>query len=124
MDALDIYNIIRKLAKDSYSQQDYTFLKELRIPFFKNNRELSSIQRTYISYLMFYANLNMDVALGDAPEKIFECEIFEDAYSTFKRNESVKRTKKQKKELDEPPTLNSKGQPQTKAERSIGWVFK
>jgi len=124
MDLLATYQTIRRIAKEDLAQQDFAFFKDLRIPIFKNSRDLTSIQRVYLSYLMFYGNLNLDVALGDAPEKIFECEIFEDAYSTFKRNESVKKTKSSKEDLEKVRKKSTFEQKETKAERPIGWVFK
>lgn len=125
MDILEVYKIVRKLAKTNYAQQDYTLVKDLQIPLFINKRDLSCIQRVYISYLMFYSNLNMEVAMGDAPERIFDNETFEDAYSIYKRKDSQKKTKKSKEDITPPtPKLNSVGQEQTQAKRTIGWVFK
>lgn len=110
-----IYELIRVLAKTDKYQALYSQAKELRLKIFKNEFNFTDKQLTFLNYLSFYASLNLDVALGDVGEEIFEHEIYEDAYAFFKNRER----KKDKKLSDNQETKNLKDTGNTST-----WIFK
>jgi hypothetical protein len=92
-------NTIRKLAKQIEMQNTFSACKELpSLKLFENDKNLSRIQQIFLSYLFFYYNINMDIALKKVSEKILNSNTYEDAYSYYKR-EKVEETKG-KKERD------------------------
>jgi len=92
-------NAIRKLAKTIEAQNIFCSCKELSsLKLFDNDKDLSRIQQMYLSFLFFYYNLNVDVSLKKVSEIIFSSEIYEDAYSYYKR-EKIEESKG-KKERD------------------------
>jgi len=88
---------IRALAKKIENQNIYVACKEIpTLKLFNNDKDLSKLQCIYLSYLIFYYNLNMEVALKKVSKKVFDNEIFEDAYSIYKQNkkEDIPKNKK------------------------------
>jgi hypothetical protein len=105
-------SIVRKLAKANTYQNLFSLAKETNIDLFENKRDFSAIQLLFLNYLAFYYNLNMDIYLGDVDEKVLENEIFEDAYSFYKRtkNTDIKNMTREK--------------PKNNLIPSTKWVFK
>ena len=94
-------SVIRTIAKDSYWQSLYTLAKEFHTNLLENSRDYTPIQFTFISYLEFYSSLNMDVAMGEVTDIVFEDELYEDGYAMY-RNKSRKDKKKLKAPTEEP----------------------
>ena len=78
--------IIRKLAKKTDHQNTFLAAKDGLISLFDNEKELSKIQQVYLSYLYFYHDLIVDVYSNKLNEKIFDEDIYEDAYMEYRRN--------------------------------------
>lgn len=83
---MDTYRILRQLAKSVEMQNLFIAAKDLsQISLFKNREELSKIQSIFLNYLYFYDNLNKDIIMYNLSEKILLNEIYEDAYTIYKR---------------------------------------
>ena len=92
-------NLIRKLAKETESQNSFSACKELHsLKLFENDKDLSKIQHIYLSYLFMYYNLYMDIALKKITDIVLKNEIYEDAYMYYKKEK--KEDKKEKKDHD------------------------
>lgn len=113
----EIFKTVRKLAKTNYYQMLYMQAKELHIKLFKNDSELSHLQISFLSYLLFYHNLYTDIAMKDVDELVTENEIYEDAWVYYKHN------KKPKEELKPDSTL-AKQKYKAELKDSFQWVFK
>jgi hypothetical protein len=88
---------LRKLAKRIDNLNLFTAAKEINnIRLFKNEMDLSLIQKNYLSYLYFYYNLTMDIMRKEVSEKVLDNEIFEDAYDYWKSNKKQKKDKRNK----------------------------
>ena len=111
-----VYELVRKLAKNPYYQSIYGQAKEIGVRLFKNETDLTKLQVTFLGYLAFYADLNLDVYMGEVDEIIFDDFIYEDAYAYYKRQE---RTKKK----SSTPSVIHPGK-QTEKGNSFSWVFK
>ena len=83
-----LYVILRQLAKTHEYQSLYSTAKELHFKIFKNDRDLTDIQFTFLSYLNFYATIFMDIYLKEIDEKVLEHIIYEDAYIHYKNKAS------------------------------------
>lgn len=87
---MNYYELIRKLAKETYSQNIFTASKEIYgIRLFKNKYNLSKIQQIYLSYLYFYDNINKDLIIEKISKHIFDSDIYEDAYMLYKRERKI-----------------------------------
>ena len=107
-----IISLIRRIAKNSHYQTLYSFCKESGgLKLFKNDRELSDIQMTFLRYLGFYASLYLDVALGDVEDRIFENEIYEDSYALYRNKKDKKEDLNQNKRKEDFVTTSR-------------WIFK
>ena len=115
MDAGDIFLHIRKLSNSNYYQSIYNLEnKNFDIQMFRNRMDLSPLQIVFLNYLGLYSSLHIDVSLGEVDRRVFENEIYEDAYLYYKqkvRNADKKERKKQK------PRDNNKGV-------TSQWIFK
>jgi len=99
---MDIEKQVRKLAKSIKSMNFFSASKELQgIHIFKNSSDFSKIQMLYLSYLYFYYNINMDIALDKVSNKVLDNEIYEDSYSIWKQN-----TKEKDKKTEETTNKN------------------
>ena len=109
---------IRKLAKSSYWQTVFSYAKELHFPMFNNVMDFSDLQILLLNYISFYSSLNLDVAIGDVTDIVFENELYEDAYMHYKQ-------KVDKKKIADRPKNNQPVQ-SSKEENSpqVNWVFK
>jgi len=77
---------MRKLAKSNRWQNLFSASKEINgITLFNNINEFSQIQEFFLSYLYFYYNLFVDMAIHKLSKKIIEKEIYEDSYMLWKR---------------------------------------
>jgi hypothetical protein len=98
MDNLQI--AIRKLAKRIEQQNIFSTCKELQcLKLFDNDKDLSRLQHLYLSYLFFYYNLNMNVALKKVSEKVLDNMIYEDAYAVYEREKKEDSPKKREKDI-------------------------
>ncbi len=94
-------NLVRKLAKQIENQNIFSVCKELSsIKLFENDKNLSNLQHQYLSYLYFYNDLYMDIALKKVSDKVLNNEIFEDAYSYYKKNKKEDTKDKKNREHD------------------------
>ena len=110
------YSLIRELAKTDKYQALYSQAKELHLKLFLNEFNFTDKQLMFLNYLSFYASLNLDVALGDVEEIVFENEIYEDAYAFYRNSER----KKDKKLVDNKGNKNQKNQ----SGNTDSWIFK
>jgi len=89
---LDIY--LRKLAKKSEMLNLFVAAKDMAcFKLFDNEKDLSRLQNIFLSYLYFYHSLNNDVASERVSEKVFEDEIYENAWTYYRSK--VKEDKKE-----------------------------
>jgi hypothetical protein len=100
LNATELIDSIRELAKTSYYQSIYSGAKESNLKFFENDIDLSSVQYTFFKYLAFYYNINMDIALNEVTDIVLENDIYADAYIFWKNKKGMKDSKNQKPEKD------------------------
>jgi hypothetical protein len=82
---LDTY--LRKLAKRTESLNLFQTIKDgFNFKLFNNEKDLSKLQDTFLSYLYFYYSLNNDIATKKVSDKVLTNEIFEDAYAYYRNN--------------------------------------
>ena len=97
----NIYIQIRKLAKSIKAQNLFVAAKELQgIRLFRNRLDFSRLQGIYLSYLYMYDTINKDIVVDRISEKIWDSEIYEDAYLLWKRKSDKKSEKKDKTTKD------------------------
>lgn len=111
---------LRTLAKSSYYQTMFTFMKEGPFQLFENVRDLTSLQLEFLVYLSFYHAIQTDIYLGEVDEQVLDNYVYEDAYCTYK-NEQRKRQPKLTQPVMTAPTTSHKKE--TKAVRDQ-WLFK
>ena len=87
-----LYTSLRKLAKSHRYQLLYSQYKEIGTAIFANTSNFTNLQLTFLSYITFYASLNMSIYMNEVGEIVLEDEIYEDAFMLYKG-----RQKKQKK---------------------------
>lgn len=95
---IDVYELLRKLAKSITAQNLFLACKESRIQIFKNNSELSRLQQIYLSYLYFYDTIDKDLAIKKISKHIKDNILFEDAYMLWKKEKEYKEDTSSKKE--------------------------
>lgn len=121
--------LLRKIAKKDYWQAVYSNSKEIgSIRIFKNLDDYSYLQIHFLSYLGFYNNLYVDIAMGDVGERVLENNIYEDAYVYFRNRE---RQKDKKEKVPESPVKSqktidrlSKNIKKENLENTTSWVLK
>jgi len=98
---MNIYSILRNLAKSIKSQNLFTAAKEMNgIRLFRNSFDFSKIQELYLSYLYSYDSLNRDIIIEKISKHIFDSEIYEDAYLLWKRKNINKTNTKDNKKSE------------------------
>jgi len=107
----EIVKILRILAKSNYYQLIYSQEKNIGLRLFQNDTDLTKIQSEFLRQLQFYSVLYLDYALGEINEKVFENDVYEDAYMYYKRKKS--------KEEDEKEDIKEKN----KKSKKVSWVF-
>jgi len=110
------FSIARKLAKSEYYQTVYT-QEKMRLKIFVNNMDLTDLQIYFLDYLNLYHGLYIDLALKEIDEKIFECEIYEDAYVYWKNHKKPDKEKVNKRPQRPETTQNPTG-------NKFSWLFK
>lgn len=65
----------------------------------------------------FYSSLNLDVAIGDVTDIVFEDELYEEAYMYYKQ-------KVDKKKVMERPKQSSQPTHKDEVPPQVNWVFK
>jgi len=97
---MNIDNRIKQLAKSNEHQSLFSISKELsNIKLFYNDTDLSRLQMIYISYLFYYYNIYMDIDMKKVSKRVLDNEIFEDAYSIWKKEGKEDNTSKPKKDI-------------------------
>jgi hypothetical protein len=108
---MNIYSEIRELAKTVRAQNLFTAAKEFSsIRLFRNTFNFSKIQEIYLSYLYTYETINRDIIVDKISPRVLDCELFEDAYLIWKRQD-----KKEKK-------INKKGEPEVEKSKDMHLV--
>ena len=120
----DPLSVLRELAKTDYYQSLYSYAKELGFRVFENQTDLTYIQLWFLSYLSLYSVIQMDIAMGDVPEKVLENNIYEDAYLYFKKKDGKQTTKKNKQQIKDAQYKNSRNQNEVTTAPKSTWVFK
>jgi len=88
---MDIFDIIRKLAKTQRAQNLFSVSKELSgIKLFRNNCDLSRIQEEYLLYLYMYESLARDIEVDKISKHVYDKELYEDSYLLWKRKKGNK----------------------------------
>jgi hypothetical protein len=83
---MNIYNLLRKLAKETKYQNLFTIVKDLHtIKLFKNRTDLSNLQEMFLNYLYMYESINRDIMVERISKHVFDCELYEDAYLLYKK---------------------------------------
>ena len=89
---IQLYSLMRKLAKSNRYQILYSQHKEIGVNIFQNISNYTDFQIAFMHYLSFYASLYMSIYMDEVGEVVLEDEIFEDAYSYYKsKNKKVER---------------------------------
>lgn len=94
---MNTYEKLRCLAKSNKAQNLFLAVKELNgLTLFRNSNDLSKLQELYLSYLYLYDAINHDIVIDKISDKIFDYELYEDAYILWK-NKGRKQVKKEDK---------------------------
>jgi hypothetical protein len=97
----NIYSKLRNLAKSVRAQNLFVAVKELHgVQLFRNNFDFSKLQEIYLSFLYMYDTINRDIIVDKISEKVLDCELYEDAYMTWRRGNSKKSIQKDDKKKD------------------------
>ena len=105
---MNIMQELRDLAKTSYYQTLFSTAKQLNLQIFNNNKDFSTLQIMFLSYLNFYKVLFEEIAHDEVSELVLKKHLYEDAYMQF-RSENYKRAKRQSEKSSEPMPRASKG---------------
>jgi len=98
---MDIYGNLRELARSIRGQNLFLAAKELsNIQIFKNRFNFSKLQDIYISFLYMYETINRDIILDNISKKIYDCELYEDCYMLWKRQNTKKKEESKDKNKD------------------------
>lgn len=116
----DPLDVLRALSKTDYYQSLYSCAKDLGLQLFENNTNLTKLQLWFLSFASMYSVINMDIAMGECPEKVLDNTIYEDAYMMWKKVSSSKDIKKKTASIKLP---KQKEADQTITPKS-SWVFK
>ena len=127
-----VVRLIRKLAKTGYWQLIYSQSKEINdVGLFENRRDFSEVQTAFLSYLAFYYNLYLDVAMGEIEDIVFKDEIYEDGYILYKNKkdrDDVKKGAVSDKSIPNIPNIPKSGKGINRLTQQISnqnkWVFK
>ncbi len=93
-------HLIRKLTKSTEHQNLFLASKEVNgVNLFRNHSDFSRIQEIYLSYLYFYYNIFMDIAIDKVSKKVTDNFIYEEAYSIYK-NKKTDKTEKENEQRD------------------------
>jgi hypothetical protein len=117
---VDIFKYIRKLAKTNHYQTVYSVSKEHSLGLFHNTYDYTDLQITFLRYLGFYSSLYLDVSLGDIDDRIFEDEIYEDAYSYYKNKKDNKNEMNSRGNHD----FSYRGKEYPNPSNTSQWIFK
>ena len=101
---ISAFKVLRMLAKKNYYQSLFSLAKEIKLGLFENDRDLSTMQMTFLHLLSMYSSINLDVAIGDVNKIVLEDETYEDAYMYYKNNKKVKDKENKKQESQKPTT--------------------
>ena len=97
----NIYSKLRNLAKSVRAQNLFVAVKEVQgIQLFRNNYDFSKLQEIYLSFLYMYDTINRDIIVDKISDKVLECELYEDAYMTWRRKNNKKAEKEDKSKKD------------------------
>jgi hypothetical protein len=117
---MDINKIIRKLAKSLYYQTIYGNEKNANLRIFDNDSDFTMLQIRFLNDLSFYNMLYMDLNLGEVDDRIFQDEIYEDAYMFYKSKKDNPRAR-----MDNRPSPVLPVKDKGKTTQNISsWVFK
>ena len=113
----------RRLAKTHEYQTIFNGAKEYGFKIFENNRDFSAIQFHFLGFLNFYATISMDIYLNEIDERVFNNEIYEDAYMFYKEKERIR--KKNKEDKSENINYSKSNNPIEKVSRvKSQWKFR
>lgn len=103
---MNLFNIVRKLAKSVRAQNLFVASKEINgIQLFHNVCDFSKLQEIYINYLYMYDIITRDIITEKISEDVLKDEIYEDSYMIWKRKKGFKvEDKDTKRDLKLTPT--------------------
>lgn len=116
---MNVYKIIRTLAKSNKYQTIYSNSKEGNLRLFQNIYNYTDNQILFLNYLNFYSGIYTDIALDYVDEIVLNNEIYEDAYLYYKRKS--RGGDKKDKETIKP---KSNKQSESSVVNNSTWVFK
>ena len=103
---MNFVEMMRDLAKTNYYQTLYIQSKDMKMSLFKNDRDFTDLQVSFLNDLNFYSNLYTDLAMGEISEIIFEDQIYEDAYQQYKIYAQKKETENSKSQKNKVGSSN------------------
>ena len=96
---MDITTLLRKLAKNYKSQNLFIAAKDIYgVKIFKNTTNFSKIQEMFLSYLYFYHDIFLDISTKKITKDVLKCEIYEDAFTYWKKEKGFETLSKNKKD--------------------------
>jgi len=107
---MDLYIALkysRRIAKSNEYQTILSGAKEYGFRLFDNLKDFSAIQFHFLGMLNFYATISMDVYLGEIDEKVFEDEVYEDAYMYYRAKEKDRKKREAEKNAHNSAPMKS-----------------
>lgn len=104
------YRLMRKLAKEKKWQGIFSLVKDTNSKLFINNYDFSGLQLEFVDLLSYYAQIYMEISMGEVTERVLDKDIYIDSWFEYSR---IKR-KIEKDKLSNSKNKNIKGtQPHT-----------
>lgn len=98
---MDIYKLVRVLAKHSKYQNLLCMAKEINgINLFRNKEDFSYLQSIFLNYLFMYDTINRDISIKKISKHVNDNEIYEDSYMLWKNEKGQDQEFKENKKSD------------------------
>jgi hypothetical protein len=98
---MNVYSLLRQLAKLNKSQNLFVAAKEINsIRLFKNSFNLSQLQEIYLNYLYIYDIVMRDMITDKISKHVTDNEIYTDAYMLWRKEKKYKEDKESSKKKD------------------------
>lgn len=117
---MDFISSLRQLAKSDKWQTLFYHFKESNGNIFENNSNFTAYQVIFLNFLYFYHNIYTDIALEEVDEIVLTHEIFEDAWSRYKRKKKMDDIKN----FDKPLPPKREERYEKGRQESFSWIFK
>jgi len=98
---MNIYSLLRELAKLTKSQNLFIATKEISsIRLFRNTFNFSQLQEIYLNYLYIYDIIMKDIITDKISKHVIDNEIYTDAYMLWRKENKYKEDTKLSKKRD------------------------